>query len=311
MKKCISLIIPIFNEEKNIPILYAELKKVIAQLSQQYRFEFIFIDDGSKDTSWNNITSLAKQDSDVKGIKFSRNFGQQAALTAGYDYVSGDAVISMDADMQDPPSLLIPMVEQWEKGFDIVYARRANRDDSFLKKITAYCYYWVLTSVADISIPRNVGDFRLIDKKVRNNIKQCREQSRYMRGMIAWVGFKHVFIDFDRPARYAGRTAYTWKKMFNLAADGMTSFSYFPLKIAAYIGWLIIISGWAILLYFIIMGLFFRAYYSLFTWFAVVIYIVLGIQCLLIWLLGEYVGRTYGQVKQRPLYITEETIEKE
>lgn len=310
MNSCISIIIPVFNEEKNIPILYDELMEVIAQLKQKYTYELIFVNDGSYDNSWDIITTLLQQDKHIKAIKFSRNFGHQAALTAGYDYASGDAIISMDADMQDPPSLLIPMIKQWEDGADIVYARRVKRNDSFLKRITANWYYAFFSHISDITMPRNVGDFRLLDKKVLKYLQQCRECSRYLRGMVAWTGFKHAYIDFERPNRLAGQTGYTWKKMIRLATDGMTGFSFFPLKIAAYSGCIILFFGILLGLYLIIMKFIYHIVYSLSTWLAVCIVMILGMQCLLLWLVGEYIGRIYDQTKGRPLYIIDEKVQR-
>jgi polyisoprenyl-phosphate glycosyltransferase len=304
----ISIILPIFNEEKNISLVYAELTLELQKLQNQFEYEIIFVNDGSKDGSWHNIINLTQTDTRVRGINFSRNFGHQAALTAGYDYASGNAIITMDADLQDPPTLIADMIEKWQEGACIVYARRIDRKDTFLKRTTANLWYKVFDHISDVSIPRNVGDFRLIDKKVLEYLKQCREKSRYLRGMVAWSGFNHAFIDFNRPNRKEGITGYTWSKMFKLAFDGMTGFSLFPLKVAAFVGVFVIITGTLMFLYITVDALFFGVYYPLFKWLVTIVYIFMGVQFLLLWIIGEYIGRIFEQQKDRPLYIADEKI---
>lgn len=226
MKKILSFILPVFNEEANILLIYATLKNILIFLPK-YDYEIIFVNDGSTDGSWNLIQTLIGKDPYVKGMQFSRNFGHQIALTAGYDHAQGDAIITMDTDLQDPPELVLEMIKKWEQGSHIVYARRIDRKDTFLKRITATLYYRLLNVIADVVIPRNVGDFRLIDKKVLMILQHCRERSRYLRGLVAWTGFSCDFVDFQRPNRLHGQTGYTWKKMLKLASDGITGFSVF------------------------------------------------------------------------------------
>lgn len=298
----ISVVVPVFNEEKNIPLLY----DAVTDILHNYDYELIFVDDGSSDQSWRVLQTYAAYDERIKILKLSRNFGHQAALMAGYDHACGDAIISMDADLQDPPALIADMIHAWKQGSAIVYARRKNRDDGFLKKLTASWYYWLLNQVSDVNIPRNVGDFRLIDKQVLRVLLQSKEKASYWRGMVAWTGFSHTFIDFERPNRHAGVTGYTWKKMFKLAFDGITGFSLFPLKIAAFVGVFVIISGCAMFAYITIDALFFKIHYPLFKWLVTIIYIFLGVNFLLLWLLGEYIGRIYEQERGRPLYIVVE-----
>lgn len=305
MNKLISIVIPIFNEEENLPVVYRELTSL---LEGKYDYELILINDGSRDRSWSIIKELAYNNLRIKAIQFSRNFGHQMALTAGYDVACGDAVITMDADMQDPPKLILDMIKKWEEGFQIVYARRIDRKDSFLKQITAKLYYQFLDLISDVKIPRNVGDFRLIDKKVLSTLNSCREKARYFRGMVAWTGFSQTYIDFARPNRTAGATGYTWKKMFKLAFDGMTSFSMFPLKLAAYVGVFVIATGILMFLYITCDALFNQVDYPLFKWLVTIIYIFMGIQFLLLWFLGEYIGRIHDQQKGRPLYIVAEEV---
>ncbi len=307
MQKLLSIVLPIFNEAENIDLIYQELTHVLKQLNE-YGYELIFVDDGSSDASWQHIVTLADQDDHVKGIRLSRNFGHQVALSAGYDIASGDAVISMDADLQDPPTLVPHMIQQWREGADIVYARRINRRDTLLKRITAYWFYNLLNYVAEVRMPRHVGDFRLIDKKVLLQLRACKERFRYLRGLVAWTGFTHAFVDFDRPDRKAGSSGYTWAKMCRLAADGLTSFSMFPLKLAAYIGWLVILSAHVLLGYLFIKTFFYAEHYSLTAWLAALIYLLVGVQFFLLWILGEYVGRIYDQQKDRPLYIINQTV---
>jgi dolichol-phosphate mannosyltransferase len=307
-KKLISIVLPIFNEEENIMEVYKQLSRILSSLESEYSYEIIFVNDGSRDNSWYLIQQLTMNDKCVKGINFSRNFGHQIALTAGYDYAKGDAIITMDADLQDPPQLLLEMIKKWQQGIEVVYARRSNRKDTFLKRITAHWYYKLLDIIADVQIPRNVGDFRLIDKKILRYLQQSREKSRYLRGLVAWSGFKSDFVDFSRPDRIAGESGYTWAKMFRLAFDGMTSFSLFPLRLAAFVGVFVIITGTLMFLFITFDALIYKIYYPLFKWLVTILYIFMGVQFLLMWLLGEYIGRIFEQQKGRPLYIISDLL---
>ncbi len=308
MKKKLSFVIPVYNEESNIFLLYEKLQAIFLKYSEKYICEVIFVNDGSKDASWSILQALAEKDFRIKGVSFSRNFGHQLALTAGYDRAQGDAIISLDADLQDPPELVEAMLQKWEEGADIVYARRSSRSDGFLKNITAFFYYKLLHNVAQVPIPQHVGDFRLIDKVVLKEINRCREQARYLRGMVAWTGFPHAFVDFKRPERIAGTPAYTWAKSLQLALDGLTNFSLFPLKIAAFVGVFVIGTGSCMFVYIAIDCLLYRVPYPLFKWLVTILYIFMGVHFLLMWLLGEYIGRIYEQQKNRPLYIVKEDI---
>lgn len=307
-KKCISFIIPIYNEHANITILYNRLRDIMKRQLFAYESEYIFIDDGSIDDSWAAITAIAHNDVRIKALQFTRNFGHQAALTAGYTIAQGDALITLDADMQDPPELIVSMVKAWHSGYAIVYARRIMRTDSWLKKTTAYFFYYLLDHISDVHMPRNVGDFRLIDKHVQRVINACPERARYLRGMVAWTGFKHTFVDFERPDRIHGVTGYTWAKMFRLAFDGLTSFSLFPLKIAALVGGFVVCTGSLMFVYISCDTFFFGKHYPLFKWLVTALYIFMGVQFFLLWLLGEYIGRMYDQIKDRPLYIIQQKI---
>ncbi len=303
----LSIILPIYNEEKNIPIIYEELCKVLKNFTD-ISYEIIFVNDGSRDNSWHSILTITNQNPLIKALTFSRNFGHQIALSAGYDHATGDAIITMDADLQDPPDLIPSMLESWKNGAHIVYARRIDRQDTFLKRITAQLYYKFLGTISDVIIPRNVGDFRLIDKQVLAYIKQCKETSRYLRGMVAWAGFKHSFVDFKRPNRQLGATGYTWSKMVKLAFDGVTGFSLFPLKLAAFIGVFVVVTGTLMFMYITWDAIFNKITYPLFKWLVTIIYIFMGVQFLLLWIIGEYIGRIFEQQKGRPLYIIEKKI---
>jgi glycosyltransferase involved in cell wall biosynthesis len=307
MSKLLSIVLPVFNEQENIPVVYQELVTALQKLPA-YSHEIIFVDDGSSDASWLAINRIAKNDRQVKGVCFSRNFGHQVALTAGYDVARGDVIISLDADMQHPPHIIPDMVKKWEEGAHIVYARRIDRNDTFLKKITALLYYRLLNKIADIAMPRNVADFRLIDKQVLHILQRSKEHSRYLRGMIAWTGFSNAFVDFKCQDRRSGQSGYTWKKMLRLAFDGITGFSTFPLKIAALVGSFVVITGGLMLIFITCETFFFNAHYPLFKWLVTINYIFMGIQFFLMWLLGEYIGRIYDQLRDRPLYIIAQEI---
>jgi dolichol-phosphate mannosyltransferase len=306
MQKTISIIIPVYNEERNIPLVYNALKDVFS--SSLFDYRIVFVNDGSKDQSWNIIKSLTEQSPCVEGVSFSRNFGYQMALAAGYDYAQADAVIVMDADLQHPPHIIPDMIKKWEEGYEIVYGRRSHREEGWLRKITGTLYYKLLKMVSEVKIPGDVSDFCLIDKKVHDVIKKCRDKEPYMRGTVAWTGFSYTFVDFVSVARVQGSSSYNWIKLIKLGFDGITTLSRFPLKIAAYIGSFVIVTGMLMFFYISFDSFCFHARYPLFKWLTVVLYIATGIQFLLMWLLGEYIGRIYTQLKERPLYVVNEHI---
>lgn len=302
-RKKVSFVLPVYNEEKNIGVLYERLAKIMDPLP--YEVEVVLVNDGSKDRSLEVCRELAKNDARLQIVNFTRNFGHQAALTAGYDTASGDVVITMDTDLQDPVDIIPEMLQKWESGNLVVYARRKNRHDPWLRRKIFYVYYWFFDKVSDVRIPRNVGDFRLIDRRVVEQLKNCREKYRYLRGMVAWFGYKFDFVDYNRPDRANGKSGYTWAKLFKLAFDGFTGFSLFPLKLAAYCGFFVMVSGIAMTAYlawnFIVVG----KQYPIYFWLAMVIYVFIGIQFILTWLLGEYIGRIHDEQKSRPLYVVE------
>ncbi len=257
----------------------------------------------------NELKKISLKDKRVKYIDLTRNFGHQAALSAGLNNASGKAIISMDCDLQDPPEIILDMIEKWKEGFEIVYARRLNyRKDNFLKKIGSKLYYRILERFTHIDIPRNVGDFRLIDHKVLKEIIRMPEHSRYLRGMVAWTGFRHTFVDYYRPDRELGNSSYTLSKLASLGMDGMFNFSVFPLRLGFGLGITTIIIGVFLLLYQVIDTIFTGAYYHLYKWLIVVLFIFMGFFFMLMWIVGEYIGKIYDEVRNRPLFVINETF---
>ncbi|MCK5150101.1 glycosyltransferase family 2 protein [Candidatus Pacearchaeota archaeon] len=299
-KPLYSIVIPCHNEEKNVILVY---KKIVNSLKDFSNFEIIFVNDGSTDNTLEKINLVCEKDKRVKCLDFSRNFGHQSAITAGMNYTSGEAIITLDCDLQDPPEVIVEMIKKWEKGFDVVYARRKNRKDHFLKKYSAILYYKLLDKFSEVKIPRNVGDFRLISRKVLDALKGMKEQARYLRGMVAWLGFKYAFVDYDRPERINGKTSYTLAKMLKLAMDGILNFSLFPLKVGLFLGIISLFVGSLFLLYMTGDIIIFGTVYELYKWLAVIALMFMGFQFILTWILGEYVGRIYNESKSRPLYV--------
>ncbi|RLD50562.1 MAG: glycosyltransferase [Bacteroidetes bacterium] len=300
-----SFVVPAYNEEKNITLLYER----IISLMNHYKdsWEIIFINDGSIDKTIEVLHKLAEKDKNVKYINLSRNFGHQAALSAGLKFASGEAVISMDCDLQDPPEVIQQMIEKWHKGNHIVYARRQNfRKDNIIKRLGSKIYYRIMGKFTRIDIPKNVGDFRLADKKVLAEINQMPEHSRYLRGMVAWTGFKHDFVDYKRPDRQKGESNYTLGKLAKLGMDGVFNFSMLPLRIGFLLGLISTISGFGLLLYQIFDVLINGVYYHLYKWLVVILFIFMGFMFMLFWIIGEYIGKIYDDVRQRPLYVISE-----
>jgi len=305
-----SFVIPAFNEEKNIEAIYKRLLDLILKYNSE--FEIIFVDDGSRDDTKEIIKQISILDKRVKLISLSRNFGHQSALTAGLKYAKGEAIISLDCDLQDPPEVIDQMIEKWIAGNDIVYARRTNfRKDNWIKKLGSRFYYKVLAKMADIDIPRNVGDFRLISKAVLDEINQMDEKSRYLRGMVAWTGFKHDFVDYFRPDREMGDSGYSFKKLISLGMNGFLDFSFLPLRIGFVLGVSSIIIGTFLLGYQIWDSLVNHAYYHLYKWLAVTTFIFMGFMFMLMWIIGEYIGKIYNEVRSRPIYIIKEKFNVE
>jgi dolichol-phosphate mannosyltransferase len=303
MKKLISYIFPIYNEEANIDLLYKTLNDLLAG-RDSYEFEIIFVNDGSRDGSLEKLIELQKKDDRVVVIDFARNFGHQFAVTAGLDHARGDAAIIMDSDMQDPPKVSLELIDKWREGYDVVYAQRRTRKDSFFKKLTADLFYRTLRRLADIEIPRNTGDFRLIDRKVVEAMKRFHEHDRFLRGMVSFVGFKQTAVQFDRDERHAGATGYPLKKMLKLAADGILGFSTTPLKLIARMGYLVAGLSVAGIIYAGVVRIFFPDI-AVEGWTFIVISVLFvgGVQLIMLGVLGSYIGRIYTETQNRPLYL--------
>ncbi|WP_342548254.1 glycosyltransferase family 2 protein [Paenibacillus sp. FSL P2-0089] len=300
-----SIIIPMFNEEAVIQETYRRIKKVMGITGEPY--ELIFVNDGSTDNCAQMIEEYSYWDESVKLIDLSRNFGHQVAITAGMDYALGDAVVIIDADLQDPPELIPEMIAEWKQGYQVVYAKRIKRNgESLFKKWTASLFYRVLRYSTEISIPVDTGDFRLMDRRVCDELKRLPEKNRFVRGLVSWVGFRQKAIEYEREERLAGETKYPFRRMLKLSLDGITSFSYKPLKLAGVLGALLSVSGFLYLMYVLYLALFTDA--AVKGW-ASMIGITLtfnGFVLLMLGILGEYVGRIYDESKGRPLYIVQE-----
>jgi dolichol-phosphate mannosyltransferase len=303
----LSFVIPAYNEEKNIEVIYSRIKALMQEIKTP--FEIIFINDGSTDNTIEKLKNLAQNDKSIKIINLTRNFGHQSALSAGLKMAKGDAIISMDCDLQDPPETIVEMYNKWKEGFEIVYARRKNyRKDNFIKKLGSKIYYQLFSKFSLIEIPRNVGDFRLIDKKVLFELNNMPEHSRYLRGMVAWTGFKHTYVDYFRPDRKEGESTYSLSKLARLGMDGMLNFTVLPLRLGFYLGLTTILLGSALLIYQIGDVLITGAYYHLYKWLIVVLFIFMGFMFMLMWIIGEYIWRIFNEVRSRPIYIVKEKI---
>jgi dolichol-phosphate mannosyltransferase len=296
-----------YNEEEVIAETYHRLKKVMDETGESY--ELVFVNDGSRDRSAAIIADLARIDDHMRLIDFSRNFGHQIAVTAGLDYAQGQSVVIIDADLQDPPEVIPQMLEKWREGYDVVYGKRLKRQgETAFKKFSAFAFYRILGALANDNIPKDTGDFRLIDRKVCDAMKAFHEKNRFLRGMVNWVGFKQVALEYVRDERWAGETKYPLKKMLKFAADGIFSFTYKPLKLATYIGFLLSISGFLYLVYVLYQRLFTNYTQSGWASIIAVNLVFNGITLIILGIIGEYVGRIYEEVKGRPLYIVKEEI---
>ena len=306
MNPLISLVIPMFNEEENIRELYERSKKTLETIGSH---EIIFVNDGSRDRTLEKILELADKDKNVKIIDFSRNFGHQTAITAGMDNSQGEAVVIMDGDLQDTPETILELVKKWKEGYEVVYAKRRTRKDSFFKRATAYAFYRIIKKIANIDITEDTGDFCLLDKKVIDALKKIKEHSRFVRGLTSWVGFKKGIILFDREERKRGNTNYPLKKMLKFAYDGITSFSYFPLKMATYLGVSSAFMGFIWGIYAIYQKIY-NPETTVQGWTTVVVAIFFlgGIQLIVLGMIGEYVGRIYTEAQNRPPYIVRQKI---
>jgi len=302
-----SIVVPIFNEEETISELYRRMAAMLDGLDGPS--ELIFVNDGSRDNSLGLLRELPGRDPRVKVLSFSRNFGHQIAITAGIDYAAGDAVVVIDADLQDPPEVIPDLIKEWKAGTELVYAVRAERKgETFFKKFTASVFYRLIASMTELKIPSDAGDFRLMDRKVVDALKQVREHHRFMRGLSVWVGFKQQGVTYVRHERFAGSTKYPLRKMIRFATDGITSFSYVPLQLATTAGF--IFAGIALVAIPVVAILRLQGN-DFFGGQATTLISVLllgGVQLIFLGIIGEYLGRIYNEVKQRPLYLISEKI---
>lgn len=299
----ISVVAPLHNEADGVRAFYDALCEALRRMPQ-YRFEIICVDDGSVDATLAKLIELAECDPRMRILELSRNFGKEAALSAGIDASRGDAVVPIDADLQDPPGLIARLVEEWELGAEVVLARRSDRSsDSFLKRRTAALFYWVHNRLSKVQIPPNVGDFRLLDRSAVDVLKSLPERQRFMKGLFAWIGFKTATVDYVRPPRAAGKSRFSGWRLWNFALEGITSFSTVPLRIWTYVGGLgallTLLYGLFIIIRTLVLGIEVPGYASL----LVAVLFLGSLQLLSVGLLGEYIGRVYLETKQRPIYV--------
>lgn len=307
MTPTFSIIAPIYNELENLPELYRRIKEIMDSTGEGW--ELILIDDGSTDGSTEKMRELANQDNRIRPIIFARNFGHQIAVTAGLDYARGQAVTIIDADLQDPPEVILDLIARWREGYEVVYAVRTEREgESWFKLWTARTFYRMIYRITDVDIPMDAGDFRLLDRKVVQIMNSMREKHRFLRGMSAWVGFRQIGVPYRRSKRFAGSTKYPFKKMFRLAINAITSFSYFPLQVATYLGFISAgISLIAIPVVIIERLAGAQAFLGQATTLIAVLFLG-GVQLISLGILGEYIGRLYDEAKGRPLYIVREIL---
>ncbi len=303
----LSLVLPIYNEEDVIPELHRRLQDFLAKLGVDA--EVLFVNDGSRDRSMELLRDVAAAEPRYRILGFARNFGHQTAITAGVDYARGKAVVVMDADLQDPPEVVASMVEKWREGFDVVYGRRRRRArETWFKLVTARWFYRVFAAMIPIEVPLDTGDFRLMSRKVVVALRELREVHRFVRGMVAWIGFKQTEVVYDRPGRFAGETKYPLRKMVRFAVDGITSFSILPLRFSTYLGMLTSLGSVGVIAYALLSKYFYHQAVPGWTALMVAVTIFASVQLLMIGILGEYVGRIYEEVKRRPLYVVSETV---
>ncbi|WP_238860974.1 MULTISPECIES: glycosyltransferase family 2 protein [unclassified Clostridium] len=305
-KTVYSVIVPLYNEELVVNQSYKRLKEVMDSTNESY--EIVFVNDGSKDRTREITEEICSRDENIKLINFSRNFGHQAAITAGMDLALGDAIIVIDADLQDPPEVMLKMIEKWKEGYEVVYGKRVKREgETFFKKFTARVYYRLLRSMTTVDVPVDAGDFRLIDRKVCNTLIALPERNRYVRGLVSWVGYKQTYVEFIRQERFAGETKYPLKKMLKLACDGITALSYKPLIIAGHFGILALLVGMILMFVDIMKAIINKSSLLNFTMMIGINMMMFGVVLGCIGIMGQYIGRIFDESKGRPIYIISST----
>lgn len=302
----ISVVIPMYNEEPNIDYLFERLVSVLVRLNMKY--EIICVNDGSRDNTLKFLVEHHYRNPAIKVVNLSRNFGKEIALTAGIDYTTGAAVIPIDADLQDPPELIEQLIAKWREGYDVVYGtRRSRQGESWIKRFTASAFYRTIGKLSHTQIPPNTGDFRLLDRRVVNALKQMPERNRFMKGLFAWVGFKQTSILYDRPQRYQGTTKWNYWRLWNFAIDGIAAFSLIPLKVWSYLGLTISLISFLYASFLIIRTLLFGIDIPGYASLMVAVLFLGGVQLLSLGMIGEYLGRVYDEVKGRPLYLVRDS----
>lgn len=302
----ISIVVPMFNESENIGMLYERLTMVLENLNRTY--EVICVNDGSRDDTLQKMIKINQMNPRFKIIDLSRNFGKEIALSAGLDYASGEVVVPIDADLQDPPELIYEMIEKWSEGYDVIYAVRTQRDgESWFKKSTAALFYRIIGKISPIDIPGNTGDFRLMSRQAVDAIKELRETHRFMKGLFGWIGFRQAAIMYNRDARYAGKTKWNYGKLWNLALEGITSFSYMPLQWSMYFGFFVAFNAFLYGVYMTIRTLIYGNPVPGYPSLMVMVLFLGGVQLFTIGIIGEYIGRIYTESKHRPLYFVRES----
>lgn len=296
----LSVVIPVLDEEENLPILYRALAEQLRELGS---YEIVFVDDGSQDRSVELILELAERDRSIVLVRFSRNFGHQAALSAGLDHARGDAIVFMDADLQDPPELLAELVRQWDGGGEVVYAYRTKRDAKNWKRVCYFLFYRIFQRLAEMDVPLDSGSFCLIDRQVADAIRSLPERNRFLPGLRSWVGFRQVGVAYERPERLAGEVKYTTRRLIQLALDGLLSFSSFPLRLSSYLGFVTSALGVVYTLFAVVARIFIGELPAGWTSTIAILLTVSGVQLIMMGVLGEYLARTYEEAKGRPLYV--------
>lgn len=306
MAEIISIVVPLYNEEEVLDELHSRLGEAAGAWQEPY--EVVAVDDGSRDATWAMLTRIASTDTHWRGVRLSRNFGHQPAVSTGIEHAKGDAIVVIDADLQDPPEIIVRLLEQWRNGYDVVYAIRRNRKESPLMRFLYGAFYRLLHALSDTEIPEDSGDFALISRRVAEQLRSLPERHRFLRGLRAWVGFKQIGIEYDRAARAAGCPKYTFSKLFRLAFDGLLSFSVFPLRLLAYSGVGISALSLVAAIYYIIQRLVTDQPVPGFATLVVLVLFLGGAQLIGLGTIGEYVGRIYEEAKHRPIWIVSETV---